>query len=84
MTNSPPYTYTFNSVFTSAPSVALTSMAGMDGGNGGWSYTYGATMATSTTLYLAVDEDQIQDTERNHTTEQISYIVFESPVVYSE
>jgi len=84
VTNSPPYTYTFNSVFTSAPSVALTSMAGMDGGNGGWSYTYGATMATSTTLYLAVDEDQIQDTERNHTTEQISYIVFESPVVYSE
>ncbi|MCP4593903.1 MAG: hypothetical protein GY842_24475, partial [bacterium] len=82
ITNSPPYAYTFNTSFASAPAVAVTTQAAMDGGNGGWSYTYGSTQADATTMYLAVDEDTIQDTERNHTTEQVGYVVFESAVVY--
>ncbi len=82
VTNSPPYTYTFDTSFTSAPTVAVTTMAGMDGGNGGWSYSYGANPTTSTTLNLACDEDQIGDSERNHTTEQVGYVVFESAVVF--
>ena len=83
VTNSPPYTYTFNTAFGSAPTVAVTTMAGVDGGNGGWSYTYGAAPITATTLDLAVDEDQVGDSERSHTTEQVGYVVFESALVYS-
>jgi hypothetical protein len=82
VTDTPPYTYTFNTSFGSAPTVAVTTMAGVDGGNGGWSYTHGPTMATTTTLYLSIDEDQVGDSERNHTTEQVGYVVFESAVVY--
>jgi len=62
--------------------VAITSMAGVDGGNGGWAYVYGPTMALSTSLYLAIDEDQVRDGERSHTKEQVGYVVFAAPVVY--
>jgi hypothetical protein len=82
VTNSPPYTYTFDTSFASAPTMAVTTMAGVDGGNGGWSYTYGAAPTTATTLDLVIDEDQIGDTERNHTSEQVGYVVFESAFVY--
>lgn len=58
-------------------------MAGVDGANGGWSYTYGASPTTATTLDLACDEDQVGDSERNHTAEQVGYVVFETPVAYS-
>jgi hypothetical protein len=57
-------------------------MAGVDGGNGGWSYVHGPTLATTTTLYLSIDEDQVGDSERSHTPEQVGYAVFESPAVY--
>ena len=57
-------------------------MAAVDGGNGGWSQTHGPTMADTTTLYLSIDEDQIQDPERAHTAEQVGYVVFEEAVVY--
>ena len=57
-------------------------MAGVDGNNGGWSYSHGPTVATTTTVYLSVDEDQIGDSERSHTTEQVGAIVFETPLVY--
>jgi len=82
VTNSPPYRYTFNSPFGSAPMVAVTTMAGVDGGNGGWSYTYGAAPITATTLDLSIDEDQVGDSERNHTTEQVGYVVFHSDIAY--
>ena len=54
----------------------------MDGGNGGWAQVHGATMATTTTLNLSIDEDTIGDTERNHTTEQVGYVAFASAGVY--
>ncbi len=82
VTNSPPFAYAFNAAFNSAPVIGLVTQAGMDGGNGGWAYTYGPTMASSTTLFLAIDEDQVTDNERNHTTEQVGYIVFENAVLY--
>ncbi|OQY25893.1 MAG: hypothetical protein B6244_14630, partial [Candidatus Cloacimonetes bacterium 4572_55] len=40
VTNSPPYTYSFSNSFVSAPQIAVTTMAGMDGGNGGWAYVH--------------------------------------------
>jgi len=80
VTNSAPYTYAFDTPFQFAPQVVLTTMAGVDGGNGGWAYAHGATAATASSLYLSIDEDQINDSERNHTTEQSGYIVFSSPI----
>ncbi len=76
--NNPPYTYTFNTAFASAPAVTVVTMAAMDGGNGGWAYTFGPSASTASTLGLAIDEDQLNDSERNHTTEQVGYVVFAS------
>jgi hypothetical protein len=80
--NAPPYTYTFNTAFASTPTVATVQMSGVDGNNGGWAQTHGATMASTTSLFLSIDEDVIGDTERQHTSEQVSYVVFGGPVVF--
>ncbi len=80
--NSPPYPYTFATAFATAPTVALVSQAAMDDTNGGWAQVHGATMATTTTLYLSIDEDQIGGSERKHSTEQVGYVVFAAPGVY--
>ena len=80
--DTPPYSYSFSAAFASAPQVAVTTMAAVDGFNGAWSQTHGFTQATTTTLFVSLDEDQIEDSERNHVTEQVGYVVFESPVVY--
>ena len=56
-------------------------MAAMDGGNGGWAYLFGASPLSATSMDLVIDEDTIADTERNHTPEQVFYLVFESAVV---
>ena len=82
VTDSPPYSYSFSNSFVSAPQIAVTTLAGMDGGNGGWAYGHGANQATTTNLYLSIDEDQVNDSERNHTTEQVGYMVFETAAVY--
>ena len=74
-TNAPPYNYTLSGI--SSASVAIITQAAMDGGNGGWAYLYGSNPISATTLQLAIDEDQVNDSERNHTTEQVGYIVFE-------
>jgi PKD repeat protein len=68
------FTYTFGSVANA--NVAIVSVAGIDGGNGGWPVMYGASPLTSTSLTMVFDEDQVGDSERAHTTEQVAYIVF--------
>jgi len=75
ITNGPPFSYTLSDL--NSASAAIISSAGMDGGNGGWPVLYGATPVTSSTLNLAIDEDQLNDSERSHITEQVAYIVFE-------
>ena len=82
--NSPPYSYSFSQSFSQTPEVALVTMAGVDGGNGGWAILYGSTPLTQTELRIAIDEDQIGDSERSHITEQVGYLVFEQSLVYSE
>ena len=79
--NSPPYGYTFAAPFAVPPQLGIVTMAGVDGGNGGWAQLHGPTVATDTTLFLSVDEDQVSDSERNHVTEQVGYVIFRSPVV---
>lgn len=59
---------------SSISTVAL-SIPGLDGGDGAWPVLYGAPV--DLTLKLVVDEDRIGDSERGHTTEQISYLVVE-------
>ena len=79
----PPYTYTFKTPFASAPSIALLTMAGVDSNEGAWAQVYGATLATATSLFLSVDEDQIGDTDRKHNHEQVGYLVFAGPLVFT-
>jgi hypothetical protein len=75
MQNRPPFTYSFSGL--SSASAAIVSQAGMDAGDGGWPVLYGPSAVSATRLRLAIDEDWYMYSERNHTTEQVSYIVFE-------
>jgi pimeloyl-ACP methyl ester carboxylesterase len=80
ITNAPPYNYAlsgFRTVLT-----AQASSAGMDGTEGGYPVLYGANAAaalTTTALRLAIDEDNLGDAERQHTTEQASWLVIGTP-----
>jgi RHS repeat-associated protein len=56
----------------------------MDSDDGSWAVLYGAAPLSATSLDLAVDEDQIGDSERRHNTEQVAYLVFEQALVYPE
>lgn len=79
--NGPPYTYSYSSNFTTGiPGIAVVTQAGMDGADGSWAYTYGAIPFTNSNLSVAVDEDQVNDSERRHSTEQVSYFVFEREI----
>jgi len=72
--NSPPDTYTFSG--PAAPVTAIASPSGMDGNNGGWAVLYGNQPLSATAVNLAIDEDQLNDPERSHTTEQVAFLVF--------
>ncbi len=74
MAPSPPYTYSING--PASPLSAIASQVAMDGTNGGWAALYGPNAVTSTSLNLVIDEDQVADAERSHTTEQVAFIVF--------
>jgi len=80
--NSPPYPYTFATSFPSAPQVSVVTQTAMDGFNGGWMYTFGASPASATTLNLAGDEDVLFDAERSRTTESAAYCVFQTAGSY--
>ena len=84
VTNSPPYNYGFSPAFSSTPAVALATQAAMDGNNGGWAQLHGASPLSATTMGLSIDEDQVADSERKHTTEQVAYLVFGATIVYSD
>lgn len=60
---------------------AVLSSAGMDGGDGGWPVLMGSNPvpASGGTIDLSIDEDQLSDSERNHTTEQVAYFVIDPP-----
>jgi len=75
MQNRPPFTYRLSGL--ASASAAIVSQAGMDGVDGGWAVLYGPNTVSATRLRLAIDEDWYLYSERNHTTEQVSYIVFE-------
>lgn len=66
------FEYTINVRLANA---AVLSVAGMDGGDGGWPVLVGDSPVGDTHVTLAFDEDQVDDVERLHTTEQVAYFV---------
>ena len=80
VTNNPPYTYSFTQSFGTTPAFAVATMSAVDGANGAWAYLFGASPLSSASLNVAVDEDQVGDSERGHTTEQVAYLVFEESI----
>jgi hypothetical protein len=72
-TQGAPYVYD-HTLFTAT--TALVTQTAMDGGDGSWAVLYGDNPVGPDTLNVAVDEDQLNDSERNHTSEQLAYIVF--------
>jgi hypothetical protein len=79
--NSPPYNTAFEQTFSEPPNVALAFQQEMDGGNGGWALVYST---SNTQLGLACDEDQVNDSERSHTSEVCGFIVFETAGSYTK
>jgi len=79
--NSPPYNTSFEQTLPEPPNIALAFQQEMDGSDGSWAIVY----STSTRqLGLACDEDQVKDTDRSHTTEICSFIVFENAGSYTK
>ena len=76
--------FTYNITHLDSAECAVASAAGMDGGNGGWPVLYGSLPVTEDTLMLGFDEDQMKDSERAHTTEQVAYIVLDPPPVAAQ
>lgn len=79
--NSPPYSTSFSQTFSGPPNVVLAFQQEMDGGDGSWALVYST---SSTQLGLACDEDQVNDSERSHTTETCGFIVFETAGSYTQ
>ncbi|MGK0189473.1 MAG: hypothetical protein ACI9R3_005290, partial [Verrucomicrobiales bacterium] len=73
MGNAPPYNYAVAGV--SVPLAAVASSAAMDVNDGGWPVLYGAAPLTATSVSLAIDEDQLGDSERNHASEQVAVLI---------
>jgi hypothetical protein len=66
--------YKFAQAFETKPAVAVLSQVGMDGMDGSWAVS--AAISSTEYMRVAVDEDQISNPEREHTTEEVDYIVF--------
>jgi hypothetical protein len=67
-------TYTYQLNEPGLATSAVLSAAGMDGNNGGWPVLIGPDATTGNFLQLAFDEDQVRDSERRHTAEQVAYV----------
>lgn len=52
---------------------ATATLSGLNGNNGGWAVFFGAGAVGGSTIALAIDEDQIMDTERSHINENVAY-----------
>lgn len=66
------------SLNNSGYTIGLVTEAAIDGNNGGWAVLYGASPLASNQIDIAIDEDTLGDTERAHTTENVSYWVFDT------
>ena len=71
-----PWIYSLTGSFDTA----VLSTAGVVNQNGGWPLLYGADPLAGTSVALALDEDQVVDSERNSRTENVAYIAFSGEV----
>ena len=73
-------TTTLQSSYTLSPQLkikgAVLASAAMDGADGGWPVFFTNTPFINNRMFIAIDEDQIEDLERLHTTEQVAYLAF--------
>jgi hypothetical protein len=75
--NAPPYVYGLSG-FSVAPMVALGSVGGMDDANGRWAYLYGVNPLSTSSMWLATDEDEIGDVDRAGGDEQVGVIALQA------
>jgi hypothetical protein len=75
VSDSPPYAYSISGLPSTTG--AVVSQSAMDVNDGGWAILYGSSPVSTSTINLAIDEDQAGDSERRHRHEQVAYIVFE-------
>lgn len=73
--NSNPHQHAYGTPFSSDPAFVLVTQMGMDGGDGSWASVFRDEPARET-LTLSVDEDQVADDERGHTSENVAYLTF--------
>ena len=66
----------FNARFGTTPAVAVLSQVAMDDSDGSWAVL--TSNPSTTSVGISVDEDQLADTERSHSTEEVNYAVFSS------
>lgn len=76
----PPYIYAYVPL-SAAPTFGVVTQSAMGGNDGSWAYTYSASPFTASTINVALDEDQIGDSERRHVAEPVSYFITQSEVV---
>ncbi len=57
-------------------SLGVGTLTAADGADGGFAVLFGADPLGGTAIDFAIDEDQIGDAERNHTTEQVDWTAF--------
>ncbi|MEM8486326.1 MAG: IPT/TIG domain-containing protein [Bacteroidota bacterium] len=77
MEDNPPYNYPHN---MEDEGFVLLSQAAMDGFNGSWSVLWADDWFDDDDVQLVVDEDQVGDEERRHSTEQVGVVIL-NPVV---
>ncbi|REK22600.1 MAG: choice-of-anchor D domain-containing protein [Planctomycetota bacterium] len=58
------------------PTAAVLSQAGMWGPDGSWAILNGDDPFDSTSIKVSVDEDTLNDAERNHTQEEVAFVMF--------
>jgi YVTN family beta-propeller protein len=54
----------------------VATMSGVQGGDGGWAVLVGTDPFAAGQMLLSIDEDQVADSDRWHTEEEVSYLVF--------
>ena len=66
--------YTYSLAVNSSVTSAVASRTASDGIDGGWAVL--SAPLSDVAISLSIDEDQLNDGERKHTTEQVAYVVF--------
>lgn len=69
-----PWTYSLAPLGIATEVIAVETA--QDGGDGSWMVLYGPYPIVGANVDLAQDEDQIRDTERDHTNDQAAFIAF--------